>query len=82
MRPRGRDVPKFNIHAFFGRRHRITKVNGKYPDPRKVGVIKRMRERCVPGSFSSPPPKSLGTRLVRTYETSACCVSERAIGMY
>ena len=40
-----------------------TDVHGQYPDPWKVGVIKRMHKRCVPGSFL-PSPKSLGTRLL------------------
>ena len=40
-----------------------TDVHGKYPDPWKVGVIKRMRKQCIPGSFFPFLPKSLGTRL-------------------
>ena len=30
-------------------------VHGKYPDPRKVGVIKCMHKQCAPGSFFSSP---------------------------
>ena len=37
-------------------------VHGRYPDPWKVGVIKRMCKQCVPGSFLHSP-KSLGMRL-------------------
>ena len=40
----------------------IHHIQGKYPDPWKVEVIKRMCKQCVTGSFS-PPPKCLGTRL-------------------
>ena len=48
-------------------RNRATEVYDRIQTPWNSTAIRRMRKQCVPGSFSAPRNKSLGTRLVHYY---------------
>ena len=59
-----------------------TDVHRKYPDPWKVGVIKRMREQCIPGSFFFPLPLRAWVRgYICAYPTHAPLLSDCRAGV-